>query len=101
MATIFNEMQDKANMVRGPYVQVEDWLKTLKKKDVERGTREAESRFRRQGITFAVYGDDEVSMPPCDQSMVPCRRQPVLPHQPRRQQPEYRLRPHPCWPSSL
>ncbi len=61
MATIFNEMLDKAQATRGPYVEVEDWLKTLKKKDVERATREAENRFRRQGITFAVYGDDEAS----------------------------------------
>jgi uncharacterized circularly permuted ATP-grasp superfamily protein len=61
MAAIFNEMLDKAQGTRGPYVQVEDWLKTLKKKDVERATREAENRFRRQGITFAVYGDDDAS----------------------------------------
>jgi uncharacterized circularly permuted ATP-grasp superfamily protein len=61
MATIFNEMLNKANGTRSPYVQVEDWLKTLKKKDVERATKEAEARFRRQGITFAVYGDDEAS----------------------------------------
>ena len=61
MATIFNEMHNKANEVRRPYVRVEEWLQTLKKKDVERATREAEARFRRQGITFAVYGDDEAS----------------------------------------
>ncbi|MCA0431888.1 MAG: circularly permuted type 2 ATP-grasp protein [Proteobacteria bacterium] len=61
MATIFNEMLDKAGNTRGPYTRVEEWLKTLKKKDAERATREAEARFRRQGITFAVYGDKEAS----------------------------------------
>jgi uncharacterized circularly permuted ATP-grasp superfamily protein len=61
MATIFNEMLGKGDATRGPYVRIEEWLKTLKKKDVERASREAESRFRRQGITFAVYGDDEAT----------------------------------------
>ncbi len=61
MASIFNEMQDKQGGTRGPYTHVEEWLETLKKKDVERATREAEARFRRQGITFAVYGDKEAS----------------------------------------
>jgi uncharacterized circularly permuted ATP-grasp superfamily protein len=58
---IFNEMQDKAGATRSPYLRVEDWLKTLKRKDAERAIREAESRFRRQGITFAVYGDQEAA----------------------------------------
>ncbi len=54
-------MQDKAGQVRSPYLRVEDWLKTLKRKDVERAIKEAENRFRRQGITFAVYGDKEAA----------------------------------------
>lgn len=58
---IFNEMQDKAGAVRSPYLRVEDWLKTLKRKDAERARKEAENRFRRQGITFAVYGDQEAA----------------------------------------
>jgi uncharacterized circularly permuted ATP-grasp superfamily protein len=58
---IFNEMQDKSGQVRSPYLRVEDWLKTLKRKDVERAIQEAENRFRRQGITFAVYGDKEAA----------------------------------------
>ncbi len=61
MANTFNEMQDKVGGTRGPYVRVSEWLQTLKKKDVERASREAEARFRRQGITFAVYGDNEAS----------------------------------------
>jgi uncharacterized circularly permuted ATP-grasp superfamily protein len=61
MAAIFNEMHDKAEQVRSPYLRIDEWLRTLKKKDVERATREAEARFRRQGITFAVYGNNEAS----------------------------------------
>jgi uncharacterized circularly permuted ATP-grasp superfamily protein len=61
MGQNFNEMQEKSGATRGPYLRVEAWLKTLKKKDAERAIHEAENRFRRQGITFAVYGDDESS----------------------------------------
>ena len=61
MAQVFNEMQDKSGAVRSPYLRVEDWLKTLKRKDAERALQEAENRFRRQGITFAVYGDSEAA----------------------------------------
>ena len=61
VADIFNEMQDKSGQVRSPYLRVEDWLKTLKRKDVDRAIKEAENRFRRQGITFAVYGDKEAA----------------------------------------
>ncbi len=61
MKAHFNEMLDKAGATRSPYLHVEDWLKTLKKRDVERAQREAENRFRRQGITFAVYGDEEAA----------------------------------------
>ncbi len=61
MAQVFNEMQDKSGAVRSPYLRVEEWLKTLKRKDAERARQEAENRFRRQGITFAVYGDSEAA----------------------------------------
>jgi uncharacterized circularly permuted ATP-grasp superfamily protein len=61
MATFFNEMHGASGDIRGPYARVEEWLRTLKKKDAERATREAEARFRRQGITFAVYGDSEAT----------------------------------------
>ena len=61
MANIFNEMQDKGGQVRSPYLRVGDWLKTLTRKDAERARQEAENRFRRQGITFAVYGDEEAA----------------------------------------
>ena len=38
-----------------------DWLKKLTSKEAERDRQEAENRFRRQGITFAVYGDPDAS----------------------------------------
>ncbi len=61
MGQLFNEMLEKSGATRGPYARVEEWLKTLKKKDAERAIQEAENRFRRQGITFAVYGENEAS----------------------------------------
>jgi uncharacterized circularly permuted ATP-grasp superfamily protein len=54
-------MQDKAGGVRRPYQRLEQWLQKLSRKDVERAKREAENIFRRQGITFAVYGDSEAA----------------------------------------
>jgi uncharacterized circularly permuted ATP-grasp superfamily protein len=61
MGEIFNEMMGKDGHVREPYRHVEGWLKQLGKSDVRRAMREAEAIFRRQGITFAVYGDDKAS----------------------------------------
>jgi uncharacterized circularly permuted ATP-grasp superfamily protein len=61
MAQAFNEMVMADNGVRAPYALVEDWMKRLTKLQVERAVREAEAIFRRQGITFAVYGDNAAS----------------------------------------
>ena len=61
MAAIFNEMEGKGGAVREPYARIEEWLKTLSPRDVDRALREAEAIFRRQGITFAVYGDNQAS----------------------------------------
>ena len=61
MSKNFDEMNGKGSAARAPYVNVESWLKTLKKKDFERAQREAENIFRRQGITFSVYGDKNAS----------------------------------------
>ena len=47
--------------VRAPYARVEKWLENLGNEVIERALRESEARFRRQGITFAVYGDDKAS----------------------------------------
>ena len=59
--TIFNEMEGSTGATREPYARIEDWLKTLSRSDVDRALREAEAIFRRQGITFAVYGDNQAS----------------------------------------
>ncbi len=61
MALSFDEMNGKGSSPRAPYAHVESWLQTLKKKDFDRAMKEAENIFRRQGITFAVYGDDKAS----------------------------------------
>jgi uncharacterized circularly permuted ATP-grasp superfamily protein len=57
----FNEMFAPNGSVRSPYARVDKWLKNLGRDDIERALRESEARFRRQGITFAVYGDDKAS----------------------------------------
>ena len=61
MAGIFDEMQGEGGAVRDPYGRIEQWLRTLGKKDVTHALKEAEAMFRRQGITFAVYGESEAS----------------------------------------
>jgi uncharacterized circularly permuted ATP-grasp superfamily protein len=57
----FNEMFAPNGSVRAPYARVEKWLENLGNEVIERAMRESEARFRRQGITFAVYGDDKAS----------------------------------------
>jgi uncharacterized circularly permuted ATP-grasp superfamily protein len=57
----FNEMLGPDGKVRLPYSKVESWLKQLGPSDIERALRECDARFRRQGITFAVYGDEMAS----------------------------------------
>ncbi len=61
MGSIFNEMMGPGDKTRVPYAAIEQWLKTLSPRDVERALKEAEAIFRRQGITFAVYGDNQAS----------------------------------------
>ena len=57
MGNIFNEMTEPDGAIREPYARIEDWLGRLTRRDVDRAVKEAEAIFRRQGITFAVYGD--------------------------------------------
>jgi uncharacterized circularly permuted ATP-grasp superfamily protein len=54
----FNEMFNAAGEVRSPYAQVADWLAGQSKFDLKRKQQEAESIFRRLGITFSVYGSE-------------------------------------------
>jgi uncharacterized circularly permuted ATP-grasp superfamily protein len=54
--THFNEMyQDAA--VRPPYARLEDWMRSMPAELRQMKQAEAESLFRRIGITFAVYGE--------------------------------------------
>jgi uncharacterized circularly permuted ATP-grasp superfamily protein len=59
--TVFNEMLNGAGETRSAYVFVERWLKGLSTAKAQRAVSEAEHRFRRQGITFAVYGQSEAA----------------------------------------
>jgi uncharacterized circularly permuted ATP-grasp superfamily protein len=61
MADAFNEMLGKDGTTRGAYAHVESWLKQLTPARAERAKEEAENRFRRQGITFAVYGQNDAT----------------------------------------
>ncbi len=61
MTTFFNEMGELNGGERPPYAAIAAWMKTLSPPEAERATRESEAIFRRQGITFAVYGDGETS----------------------------------------
>jgi uncharacterized circularly permuted ATP-grasp superfamily protein len=54
----FNEMLGADGQVRPPYKLVAEWLRSQAKSDLKRKQQEAESLFRRLGITFAVYGTE-------------------------------------------
>lgn len=56
----FDEMKD-GGKVREPYRQVATWLGEQEPTVLERKKQEAETIFRRSGITFAVYGDEEAT----------------------------------------
>ncbi|MFA7503347.1 MAG: circularly permuted type 2 ATP-grasp protein [Burkholderiaceae bacterium] len=55
MAT-FNEMYD-GDQVRGAYREIADWIRRTGLEALGKKQREAETLFRRIGITFAVYGE--------------------------------------------
>jgi uncharacterized circularly permuted ATP-grasp superfamily protein len=54
---VFDEMHGFGQGVRPPWTPVADWLDRLGPGDLGRRTTAAESLFRRQGVTFAVYGE--------------------------------------------
>jgi uncharacterized circularly permuted ATP-grasp superfamily protein len=54
----FNEMLGADGEVRACYSMVADWLKGQANRDLKRKQQEAESLFRRLGITFSVYGSE-------------------------------------------
>jgi uncharacterized circularly permuted ATP-grasp superfamily protein len=54
-----NEMHAEDGGVRKPYARVAEWLTTVSSEQLERRRVEAELFYRRGGITFAVYGDNQ------------------------------------------
>jgi uncharacterized circularly permuted ATP-grasp superfamily protein len=57
----FDEMNGTGDAVRAPYSAVSEWLDTQKLDDLKQKLLEAETMFRRTGITFAVYGKEEAA----------------------------------------
>ena len=56
---MFNEMFGPGGQPREGYVALQRWLDDTPEVQLERRRREAETLFRRSGITFAVYGEEE------------------------------------------
>ncbi len=54
-----DEMHAEDGNVRKPYARVAEWLTTVSNDQLERRRVEAELFYRRGGITFAVYGDNQ------------------------------------------
>ena len=55
----FDEMNGYGEGVREPYAALASWLGVQRVEDLKKKSAEAEALFRRPGITFAVYGDEE------------------------------------------
>lgn len=55
----FDEMREPDGTVRGPYRDYDKWLSEQDASWMRRKGFEAESFFRRTGITFNVYGEDD------------------------------------------
>ncbi|WP_067334521.1 circularly permuted type 2 ATP-grasp protein [Stappia indica] len=60
-STIFNEMLTADGRPRAPYRRLAEWFDTLSPAEMRKKSREAETIFRRLGITFAVYGTSEAT----------------------------------------
>jgi len=54
----FNEMVGPDGSTRAPYRGLSAWLEQMTPAEMRRKSRDAETLFRRLGITFAVYGTD-------------------------------------------
>ena len=57
----FDEMNGTGDGVRAPYHAVSEWLGTQPLDGLKQKLLEAETMFRRTGITFAVYGSEEAA----------------------------------------
>ena len=58
-ADFFNEMRNSDGGVRSPYAGYCEWYDGQDKDLLQRKHTEAETNFRKTGITFNVYGEDE------------------------------------------
>ena len=61
MVAIFDEMNGFGDGVRAPYRAFVEWLGVQHMETLRQKSAEAEVLFRRSGITFAVYGNDEAA----------------------------------------
>jgi uncharacterized circularly permuted ATP-grasp superfamily protein len=57
----FDEMLSSVNGVRAPYQTLNKWLETQDPAKLAQKATDAEGVFRKTGITFAVYGDEEAA----------------------------------------
>ncbi|MDR1854427.1 MAG: circularly permuted type 2 ATP-grasp protein [Azoarcus sp.] len=57
--TFYNEMTDAKGKVRPHYAAYSTWLKDMPDEKLAQKRAEADELFHRNGITFAVYGEDE------------------------------------------
>lgn len=62
----FDEMFDSAGQARQPYSRYNEWFQTEDIRHLRRKSEEAEAFFRRIGITFNVYGQQEA-----DERLIP------------------------------
>ncbi len=61
MGAAFDEMNGTGGGIRPSYANFAEWLGTRPIEELQRKRADAEILFRRSGITFAVYGDEEAS----------------------------------------
>lgn len=64
--TVFDEMNSTGDNVRPPYAEYNDWLSNENLGDLHKKSSDAEVFFRRTGITFNVYGNNEA-----DERLIP------------------------------
>ena len=57
-ATAYDEMRDGEGRVRSHYREFDAWLAGMPANRLAQKRAEADSLFRRTGITFAVYGEE-------------------------------------------
>jgi len=61
LAVSFDEMNGFGGGLRAPYAEFAEWLGVQRIEALSLKSSEAETLFRRSGITFAVYGDEDKS----------------------------------------